>query len=145
MTVLSLARPVRQQLLHLKSSVSSTRRWLAEAAVLTPEPSNPKQAITTMGPVDWRKHKVPVREDHGLWAFFRRRQLEDGKELTGEAKYMACESPTTRMADSGMCLSRILNFFNDDQTGRTWMESRGITFKELQGHAHAVVCSPPRT
>lgn len=121
MAALSLARSLRH--LHSKSPVSLTRRWFAEVADLTSDPSNSKKAITTMGPVDWRKQKVPVREDHGLWAFFRRREPEDEEELTGEAKYMVCETPDTYMVDSGTCLSKGSRFFNDDKAGRTWMES----------------------
>lgn len=34
--------------------------------------------------------KVPVREDHGLYAFFRRKP---GAELVGEARYEVVETP----------------------------------------------------
>ncbi|KAF8895515.1 mitochondrial 39-S ribosomal protein L47 (MRP-L47)-domain-containing protein [Infundibulicybe gibba] len=36
--------------------------------------------------------RVPVREDHGLYAFFRRK---DGEDLAGDAKYEVVESPET--------------------------------------------------
>jgi len=87
-----------------------------------------------VGPVDWRKHKVPVREDHGLWAFFRRREPEDGKELTGEAKYMVCETPETHRANSGTCLARILDFLMTTKpAGRGWKaeELRLKSFKDM--------------
>lgn len=132
MAALSLARPLRH--LHPKSPVSFTRRWFAAVADLTSDLSTSKKAITTTGPVDWRKQKVPVREDHGLWAFFRRREPEDGKELTGEAKYMVCETPDTYMVDSGTCLSRILDFWMTIKpAGRGWKaeELRLKSFKDM--------------
>jgi large subunit ribosomal protein L47 len=36
--------------------------------------------------------RVPVKEDHGLWAFFRRKQ---GDDLVGEARYETIEHPVT--------------------------------------------------
>jgi len=36
--------------------------------------------------------RVPVKEDHGLWAFFRRKQ---GDDLVGEARYETTEHPVT--------------------------------------------------
>ena len=103
MSTLSLAHTLRQQLLHSKTPIQPTRRWLAEAVGLIPDPSNSKE---TVGPVDWRKRKVSVREDHGLWGFFRRRESENEEELKGEAKYMICETPS--METSGTYLSRII-------------------------------------
>jgi len=145
MSTLSLAHTLRQQLLHSKSPIQPTRRWLAEAVGLIPDPSNSKE---TVGPVDWRKRKVSVREDHGLWGFFRRRESENEEELKGEAKYMICETPS--METSGTYLSRIIQticffLFKLWCLCRTWMESRGIALEELQGHTYTVVCSPPRT
>ncbi len=36
--------------------------------------------------------RVPVKENHGLWAFFRRKQ---GDDLVGEARYETIEHPVT--------------------------------------------------
>lgn len=32
-------------------------------------------------------NRIPTREDHGLYAFFRKKQPEEGQTLEGEAKY----------------------------------------------------------
>lgn len=36
------------------------------------------------------KEKIPVREDHGLYAFFRRKE---GADLVGDARYEVVETP----------------------------------------------------
>ncbi|KAG6890642.1 hypothetical protein C0995_006618 [Termitomyces sp. Mi166 len=61
------------------------------------------------------KEKVPVREDHGLWGFFRRKDNAD--ELEGEAKYEIIEDPQSRQK----------------QTGRSWKASelRLKSFRDL--------------
>jgi len=40
-----------------------------------------------------RKGRFSVREDHGLYAFFRRKEPKEGEELTGDAKYEVVETP----------------------------------------------------
>ncbi|KAG6878084.1 hypothetical protein C0993_012411 [Termitomyces sp. T159_Od127] len=61
------------------------------------------------------RHKVPVREDHGLWGFFRRKEKAD--ELEGEAKYEVFEDAQSMLR----------------QTGRSWKASelRLKSFKDL--------------
>ncbi|KAH6912700.1 mitochondrial 39-S ribosomal protein L47 (MRP-L47)-domain-containing protein [Coprinopsis sp. MPI-PUGE-AT-0042] len=60
---------------------NSLRRSFASVAPETP-------ASPTNG-VDWRTAKVPVREDHGLYGFFRRKANPTGE---GEAAYETVES-----------------------------------------------------
>lgn len=45
------------------------------------------------------KKKVWVREDHGLWGFFRKKENAD--ELEGEAKYEVVENPETIRKQTG--------------------------------------------
>ena len=48
--------------------------------------------------------KVPVREDHGLYAFFRRKSDDT---LTGEDRFEVVESPDTYRVLSGMVVSAV--------------------------------------
>ncbi|KAG6897071.1 hypothetical protein C0992_004312 [Termitomyces sp. T32_za158] len=61
------------------------------------------------------KEKVQVREDHGLWGFFRKKDKAD--EFEGEAKYEVLEGSQTMLR----------------QTGRSWKASelRLKSFKDL--------------
>ncbi|KAG6830974.1 hypothetical protein H0H87_006625 [Tephrocybe sp. NHM501043] len=61
------------------------------------------------------KEKAPVREDHGLYGFFRKKENAD--ELTGEAKYEVVEESASKQK----------------QTGRSWRASelRLKSFKDL--------------
>ncbi|KAF5360500.1 hypothetical protein D9756_005024 [Leucocoprinus leucothites] len=102
--MLSLARSLRQRTPQLQTSLQCTRRWLAEvvdATPNTPQPEIPIVVVPHTEPVNWRKEKVPVREDHGLYAFFRRKEPEDGKVFEGEAKFVVCETPQSFQTLSG--------------------------------------------
>ncbi|KAJ3575348.1 hypothetical protein NP233_g1155 [Leucocoprinus birnbaumii] len=105
MSALSLARnTLRQRTPQLQPSVQCTRRWLAEIVDIAPNPPADEIAITaapTTEPVNWRREKVPVREDHGLYAFFRMKEPQEGEKLEGEDKYAVCESPQTYHSISG--------------------------------------------
>ncbi|KAJ3509993.1 hypothetical protein NLJ89_g4920 [Agrocybe chaxingu] len=73
----------------------------------TPKPGATPKAISANG-------KVPVREDHGLYAFFRRKE---GEDLVGEDRFEVVETPES---------AQIL-------TGRAWeaVELRNKSFKDL--------------
>jgi hypothetical protein len=64
--------------------------------------------------------RVPVREDHGLYAFFRRKT---GDGLTGEDRYEVAETPEEGKIISGICDLSIgqlcfLNLFFKDDLGK---------------------------
>ena len=59
----------------------------------SPEPSKPMQKLI---------QKLPVREDHGLYAFFRRKS---DHTLKGEDRFEVVESPDTYQVLSGMVVS----------------------------------------
>ena len=48
--------------------------------------------------------KIPVREDHGLYAFFRRKSNDT---LKGEDRFEVVESPDTYQVLSGMVVSAV--------------------------------------
>ena len=61
-----------------------------EAPSEAPEPSKPKEKLI---------QKIPVREDHGLYAFFRRKSDDT---LKGEDRFEVVESPDTFQLLTGM-------------------------------------------
>jgi hypothetical protein len=108
MSMFALARSLRPQVL---SPALHCRRWFAEIVTAQlPAPSDtssqnslpvPSGAVTTKA-VDWRKEKVPVREDHGLYAFFRKKEVKLGAdEPEGEDKYEVLETPQNMQTITG--------------------------------------------
>ena len=69
-----------------------TFRSFAQVINTTASPSPPPAAVKrtrhALG-----KGRFPVREDHGLYAFFRRKEPKEGEELVGDAKYEVVETP----------------------------------------------------
>ncbi|KAK2465332.1 hypothetical protein APHAL10511_002686 [Amanita phalloides] len=86
-------------------------RSLAE--VVPSAPIAKRSSIAGARPLE--RGRVPVREDHGLWAFFRRKK---GEDLVGEARYETLEHPV-KMEYS--------------KTGRAWKASelRLKSFEDL--------------
>ena len=66
----------------------------------TPEISKPEKLI----------QKIPVREDHGLYAFFRRKSDDT---LKGEDRFEVVESPDSYQVLSGMSSLQLRFFFID--------------------------------
>jgi hypothetical protein len=84
--------------------------------------------VVTTKSVDWRKEKVPVREDHGLYAFFRRKEVKFGaEEPQGEEKYEVVETPQAMQTISGefsLCFPiRYVEAYEPRDCCRTRMES----------------------
>lgn len=75
--------PTRQRRLRRREA-----RLLASSE--SPEPSKPKEKSI---------QKIPVREDHGLYAFFRRKSDDT---LKGEDRFEVVESPNTFQVLTGM-------------------------------------------
>lgn len=103
--MLSLARALRQR---TPLQTLQCRRWFAEV-VNVPSSNTPAPTTTTHKGVDWRKGKVPVREDHGLYAFFRRKEPKDGEALEGEARFEVLETPQSMQTISGAWLFHLVH------------------------------------
>ncbi|RXW22886.1 hypothetical protein EST38_g2976 [Candolleomyces aberdarensis] len=99
----------------LKSFSSTPRRGFAQA---TNEPisAEARQLTDASNTADgsWKKGKVPVREDHGLWGFFRRKA--DGS-LKGEDAYETVEAPRKEISGRAWRASELrLKSFKDLHT-----------------------------
>ncbi|KAF6755962.1 mitochondrial 39-S ribosomal protein L47 (MRP-L47)-domain-containing protein [Ephemerocybe angulata] len=100
---------------------SSARRTLAQPlcrALATETTQIPAHARPQGNDVDassaWRKGKIPVKEDHGLYAFFRRKA--NTKE-TGEDAYETVESPKKEISGRAWRASELrLKSFKDLHT-----------------------------
>ncbi|KAF7768002.1 hypothetical protein Agabi119p4_7245 [Agaricus bisporus var. burnettii] len=102
----ALARTLRPQVL---SPTLRCRRWFAE--IVNASPPSTELSIANTPPVasnvvtkavDWRKERVPVLENHGLYGFFRRKEVKPGaEEPEGEEKYEVLESPEDMQKTSG--------------------------------------------
>ena len=103
--MLSLARCSAKRTTLLKPLSSTSRRGFAQATN-EPIPAEARQLTDASNAVDgsWKKGKVPVREDHGLWGFFRRKP--DGS-LKGEEAYETVESPKKEISGE---LSSLFSF-----------------------------------
>ena len=79
------------------------------------------------------KERIPVTEDHGLYAFFRRREGTD-TDLVGDAKYEVVEAPekVQRVTGKPFC-TPLACFKTDKYTGRSWKASelRLKSFRDL--------------
>lgn len=83
--------PTRQRKLKRRE-----RRLLADSAPSeSPEPSKPKEKLI---------QKIPVKEDHGLYAFFRRKSDD---MLKGEDRFEVVESPDSYRILTGMVVSAL--------------------------------------
>jgi large subunit ribosomal protein L47 len=60
-----------------------------ESAISVAPPTTPKQTVSRSVRV-LTEGRIPVREDHGLYAFFRRKE---GADLIGDARYEVVETP----------------------------------------------------
>lgn len=99
--MLSLARTLRQR----TPLQFQCRRWFAEVVNATPTDAQvPVTTTKAAKAVDWRKGSVPVREDHGLYAFFRRKEPKDGEVLEGDARFEVVETPESMQEVSGELL-----------------------------------------
>lgn len=85
--MLSLARGCSRRAALQPFSVAASRSLATEAT--TPIPTENLPVKSDASNAAWRKGKLPVREDHGLYAFFRRKEDE---KLTGEDAYETVES-----------------------------------------------------
>ncbi|KXN81768.1 54S ribosomal protein L4, mitochondrial [Leucoagaricus sp. SymC.cos] len=102
MSFFSLTQPLRQRTLQFKNCIRCSRRGFAEVVNVPSSSSEPvPHVLSSIKTVDWRKERVPVREDHGLYAFFRRKEVKDGDKLEGEAKYEVVETPQNMQTISG--------------------------------------------
>lgn len=50
------------------------------------KPTNTSQNVLING-------RIPVREDHGLYAFFRMKEVKEGDSVVGDARYEVAETP----------------------------------------------------
>lgn len=97
--------PTKTQMLSLARGVSKRSNVLKPLSrgfaqeVSTPIPASevqrPEANAASNSANAWRRGKIPVREDHGLYAFFRRKK---GTEATGEDAYETVESPKTAVS-----------------------------------------------
>ncbi|KAJ3504413.1 hypothetical protein NMY22_g17933 [Coprinellus aureogranulatus] len=110
--MLSIARRCSRRASLQSFSLFSTRGLATEASTPIPAENLPVDTPDASAGQSWRKGKVPVREDHGLYAFFRRKADE---KLTGEKAYETVESGRR------------------DVSGRAWKASelRLKSFKDL--------------
>lgn len=131
--MLSRARALRQR---TPLQTLQCRRWFAQIVDAPPSDTPATLSTTAHRGVDWRKGKVPVREDHGLYGFFRRKELKDGETLEGEAKFEIVETPQSMQTTSGeyssICHKGVLRS-DLGATGRGWRseELRLKSFKDL--------------
>ena len=83
--------PIRQRKLKRRE-----RRLLEDSASSeSPEPSKPKDKLI---------QKIPVKEEHGLYAFFRRKSDDT---LKGEDRFEVVESPDTYTLLTGVVVSAV--------------------------------------
>lgn len=86
-----LARPLARSFAEIvpTASANSNAGDSAALALSNPSPSSPAPLHVGLTEAA-RKNRIPVREDHGLYAFFRKK---DGEDLVGDARYETVESP----------------------------------------------------
>ncbi|KAJ2921166.1 hypothetical protein H1R20_g15929, partial [Candolleomyces eurysporus] len=113
--MLSLARCSSKRTTLLKSFSSTPRRGFVQA---TNEPiaAEARQLTDASNTADgsWKKGKVPVREDHGLWGFFRRKA---NSSLNGEDAYETVEAPRKEISGRAWRASELrLKSFKDLHT-----------------------------
>lgn len=97
--MLSLARPSTK---HLYTSFS---RCFAEFVPHRGRSGSRPSSYSSVAVFDQKneatnhKRRITVREDHGLYAFFRRKEEED---LLGDARYEVFETPDKAQVPTGM-------------------------------------------
>lgn len=112
----ALSRPLTRSFAELVSipSTQFTSPPSAKASI-----SGRKQR-SNLPPQTPKGGRVPVRDDHGLYAFFRRK---GGNNLTGEDRYEVVETPEDGRMISGIC----------DCLFSTWILGLCLRFKEDLG------------
>jgi hypothetical protein len=71
-----------------------------ESSTPTTPPVSAKRTNHVLG-----NGRIPVREDHGLYGFFRRKEPKEGETLVGDAKYEVVETPEKMQKVTGMWFS----------------------------------------
>ena len=127
-----LSRPCTRSFAELVPIQSAQPNTPPSASAEVSPRRRKRRSQLPLGSVDKAKPvRVPVREDHGLYGFFRRKP---GDNLTGEDRYEVVETPDDARMISGICdlscHSRCLSFVFQ---GRAWeaSELRLKSFKDL--------------
>ncbi|KAG6831940.1 hypothetical protein H0H92_006541 [Tricholoma furcatifolium] len=97
--MLAAARCAFSNRIQRVTTVQGTTRSLARVVPAPTRSSKPQTLARIL------REKVPVKEDHGLYGFFRKKENSD--ELTGEGKYEVFEDQASK----------------SKQTGRSWRAS----------------------
>lgn len=101
----AVARAIVNRVPKASTSRISVRSFAeaVQAPSVSPSSSSRRQKLSQI-----LKQKVPVREDHGLWGFFRKN--EDADKLEGEAKYEVFEDIRSRARQTGECESPLSSY-----------------------------------
>ena len=121
------------------SAAAARGRQLATHATTTPADTATDTASLRAGQEGaLRPHLgVEVNPNHGLWAFFRRKE-QDGKVSYETVEPMDVVEDKSGTSQHTLHLRRVFKLGLVNR--RSGMDSGGVEAEELQGPAHAVVC-----
>jgi len=83
------------------------------AEIVSVEQNTPSTSVSTNGRSN-PFQRIPVREDHGLYAFFRRKS---GDDLVGDARFETFESPDSGQVMTGKLSLEVYDTFGSQNCG----------------------------
>ncbi|TFK40786.1 mitochondrial 39-S ribosomal protein L47 (MRP-L47)-domain-containing protein [Crucibulum laeve] len=96
---------VQRSLVRSFAEIVATAPSADSSSIPPPTIAGPNSESAEAAPRTFKYKKgarrIPTKQDHGLYAFFRRKEQKEGEDLVGDARFEVVEAPETNQIISG--------------------------------------------